>query len=320
MNTLLSSQMTAMQSRIQKLEQQVASGQKASSFVELGTQAGVDIALHNEARSIDTYRTNNEIVVSRMAAMDQAMTAIHDAAEKVKSDAYALGPSDTQREALVDSANSAFGATVNALQTAVGGRSLFGGDQTDVVPIVSSVFSDLQTNIAALSNPLDATAVQGAIQSFFASSANYYQGGNAINPAAVDKHLTVDYGILATDPAFRDTLEGLATLALTPRPDGVNTTDAQYASVVQGAAGLLSQGVGQLNELVSTNGSNQALVQSTNQQHDATLTLLGTRINDLEQTDMSQAASALSLLRTQLEATYSMTANINSLSLVNYLQ
>lgn len=320
MNTLLSTRMGAIQGQIQKLEAQVASGQKADSYAELGTQAGINIALHNEANSIDTYKVNNEVIISRTAAMDQAMLAIHDATESVKSDAYALTPTDTQRTALINKAKGAFDATVNALQVAVGGRALFAGDQTDVLPIVSTIFSDLQTNIAALATPQDATAVEAEIQNFFGTLSNVYQGGSAIQPAAIDQNMTVDYGILASDPAFLDVLEGLATVALTPKPDGTNTTDAQYATIIQNAAAKLSSGIGQLNALISSNGSNQALVDNTNSQHETTLTLIKSQINDIEQTDMADAASQLSLLRTQLEATYTMTSQINQLSLVNYLR
>jgi flagellar hook-associated protein 3 FlgL len=320
MSTTLTNRMTTVQGQIQKLEQQVASGQKASTYAELGTQAGVNIALHNEAKSIATYQVNNHVIAGRMSAMDQAMISIHDATESVKNDAYALMPTDTQRTALINAAKGAFDTVVNALQVSVGGRALFSGDQTDVLSVVSSVFSDLQTNIAGLATPLDATSVEAEIQNFFGTTSNFYQGGNAIQAAAIDQNMTVDYGILASDPAFRDVLQGLATIALTPKPNVTDTTDAEYTTVIQNAAALLSSGIGQLNALISSNGSNQALVENTNTQHETTLVMVQTQINDIEQTDMTEAASQLAMLRTQLEATYEMTAQINQLSLVNYLR
>jgi Flagellin and related hook-associated proteins len=320
MNTLLSSRMAAAQAQIQKLQGQVASGQRADTYAELGTQAGINIALHNEADAIETYQVNNEVIGSRMAAMDQAMIAIHDAAESVKSEAYALTPSDTPRTALINSATVAFNTVVNALQTSVGGRALFSGDQTGVTPIVSSVFADLKTAIAGLPTPGDATAVQAEIQNFFNTPSSFYQGGTSIRPSPIDRNITVDYGILASDSAFRDALQGLATIALTPKPDGVDTTDAEYTTVIQSAAATLSSGVGQLNQLISSNGTNQALVEGTNEQHAASLSMLQQQINTIEQTDMAEAASLLAQLRTQLEATYTMTAQLNQLSLVNYLR
>lgn len=319
MNTLLSSRMSATQAQIQTLQRQVATGQRAETYAQLGTQAGANIALHNEANTVATFQQNNQVLIGRMSAMDQAMTAMHDPAESVKSDAYALMPSDTQRNALILSAQNAFSTVVNALQTSVGGRALFSGDGTDVTPIVSTVFSDLQSAITALPQPVDTTAVESTIDNFFSTPSNFYQGGSSLQPSAVDKNISVDYGILASDPAFKDLLQGLATIALMPTPDGVNITDAQYTTAIQGAASTLSQGVGQLNQLISSNGSNQALVENTNTQHATTLTMVQEQINTIEQTDLAEAASQLAQLSTQLQATYEMTAQLNQLSLINYL-
>lgn len=319
MNTLLSSRMSATQAQIQTLQRQVATGQRAETYAQLGTQAGANIALHNEANTVATFQQNNQVLIGRMSAMDQAMTAMHDPAESVKSDAYALMPSDTQRNALILSAQNAFSTVVNALQTSVGGRALFSGDGTDVTPIVSTVFSDLQSAITALPQPVDTTAVESTIDNFFSTPSNFYQGGSSLQPSAVDKNISVDYGILASDPAFKDLLQGLATIALMPTPDGVNITDAQYTAAIQGAASTLSQGVGQLNQLISSNGSNQALVENTNTQHATTLTMVQEQINTIEQTDLAEAASQLAQLSTQLQATYEMTAQLNQLSLINYL-
>lgn len=320
MNTLLANRLTTSQAQLQKLQDQVASGQKASTFAELGTQAGICIALHNEAGSIEAYQQSNEMILSRIAAMDQAMTAIHDVAESVKSDAYAVMSSDDQRTALRNSARGGLDSVINALQVSVSGRALFSGDQTDVIPLVSNLLTTLQANIAALPTPADATSVETAIQNFFATASNYFQGGGAINPTPVDKNISIDYGILASNSAFKDVLQGLVTIALTPAPDGIDTTEAEYATIIQNAAASLSSGVGQLNQLISFNGSNQSLLQTINDQHATTLTMVKTQINTIEETDMTEAAAQLSQLRTQIEATYAMTSQLNQLSLVKYLK
>lgn len=319
MNTLLTSRISATQAQVQTLQRQVASGQRAETYAQLGTQAGINIALHNEADSAATFQQNNQVLISRMSAMDQAMTAMHDPVESVKSDAYALMPSDSQRNALILSAKNAFNTVVNALQTSIGGRALFSGDNTDVTPVVSTVFADLQNAISALPQPVDTTTVQSTIDNFFSTPSNVYQGGNPLQPSAIDKNISVNYGILASDPAFNDLLHGLATIALMPPADGVNINDAQYSAAIQAAANTLSKGVGQLNQLISSNGSNQALVENTNTQHATTLTMVREQINTIEQTDMAEAASQLAQLSTQLQATYEMTSQLNKLSLVNYL-
>lgn len=314
MNTLLSSRMGTVEAQIQQIEQQMASGQKASTFAGLGSQAPIDIALHNEAKTIETYQTGNQLITARIKAMDQAMTAVRDAAESVKNEAYALTNADTQRTALIAAARTAFDTVVNSLQISVAGRALFSGTETETSPLRSTMFSDIVGNLTL---PSDPTTVASDIDNFFATPTNYYQGGIAIQPAAIDKNLTVNYGITGDNLAFRDILQGLATIALS---DGVNTTDSTYATTIQNAAAMLSSGVGQLNQLISTNGSNQALVEGTNAEHEATLTMVQRHINDIEETDMTSAATQLSLLRTQLQATYTITGQIGQLSLVNYLK
>jgi flagellar hook-associated protein 3 FlgL len=322
MNTLLSGRMNAVEAQIQQLEKQVSSGLKTDTYNDLGAQAAIDIALHDEGRSIETYQTNNQLIATRMTAMDQAMNAINDAGQTIQDQAFALTDSDTQRTALVNGAKSALATVLNALQVSVGGRAVFAGDQTDTSPLRSTIAADLGASItSALSSaPADkAAAVTGAAQALFADPANFYQGGAHINAVAIDKNLRVDYGIEGDNAAFRDVLQGLATIAVTPKP-GTDLSAADYGTIINDAAATIAHGLGQLRALIASNGSNQALVESTNAQHAATLTMVQSQINTIEQADIPTAATQLSLLRTQLQATYALTSQIGQLSLVDYLK
>ena len=86
------------------------------------------------------------------------------------------------------------------------------------------------------------------------------------------------------------------------------------------AGSLLSNGLGELQQLILKNGRNQKQVEDQNALHTQSLTLMTTQIDDIENVDLADASTRLTQLRTQLAASYSITGDLKDLSLVNYLR
>jgi flagellar hook-associated protein 3 FlgL len=157
------------------------------------------------------------------------------------------------------------------------------------------------------------------------SATGYYLGGPPHAPAAVDTGLTVDYSITASDPAFLTLMQGLYTLASLPQPAGPTAvppalSDSQFDAAASAAASTISQGLTQLQALTEKNGRNEQFLNDENTAHDATLTVLQTQIDNIEQVNLADASTRLTQLKTQLDASYHVVADLSTLSLIDFLK
>ena len=341
-NNLLRSEFTTLQGNIQDLQTQVATGEKSQRYGDLGAQATLDISLRNQATLIDNFKKSISDLTVRTSLVDKTLGIINDTALGVQNLAFSTPTFPAQRQNLVASAKAAIDQITQRLQTSVNGRNLFGGTQTQSNPITGSA-TLLPTVQAAITAAIAAgpasvpAAIQAAVSGpgsagppvvppgVMATAASYYLGGPAHAPTQVDQGLTVDYSITASDPAFQTILQGLYTIASLPQPVGPtatppNISDSNFDATVSAAASTISQGLSQLQVVTEKNGRNEQFLTEESNAHDATLTVLQTQIDNIEQVNLADASTRLTQLRTQLDASFRITADLATLNLVDFLK
>jgi flagellar hook-associated protein 3 FlgL len=409
-NNLVRSQISTLQSGIQDLQTQIATGEKTQRYGDLGAQATLSISLRNQANLIDNFKKNINNLSIRTSLIDQSLVTIHDTALAVQNQAFATPSFTAQRINIVAAAKAAIDQITQSLQTSVDGRNLFGGTQTQSNPVTpaATLLPTVQAAVAAAiaSGPANVpAAIQAAVSGSqvtaqgdgvtttwpytfdiptagqavvsivdktvtpptttvltpaqytitgigsltggtvtptgpaltpgqyitiqqaapLDSASGYYLGGPAHAPAAVDTGLTVDYSITASDPAFLTLMQGLYTLASLPQPVGPTATppalsDSDFDAAASAAASTISQGLTQLQALTEKNGRNEQFLNDENTAHDATLTVLQTQINNIEQVNLADASTRLTQLKTQLDASYHVVADLSTLSLIDFLK
>lgn len=330
-NDLLRSEFVGLEGQIQTLQNQVATGEKAQVFGDLGSQSALDISLRQQADTIDDYKKSIGQLQVRTGLMDTALGIIHDSALAVQNEAFQTPSFPTQRQDLVSSAKSAIDQIIDRLQTSVDGRNLFGGTKTQTNPVIGSatllptVQNAITTALNAVPAPANVpAAIKAAVAGVFASPSAYYTGGPPSPPTQIAPGLTADTSITGADPAFQTLLTGLYTLAALPQPVGgtaspPNLSDSDFDTAAQAAATQISAGLSQLEVVVEKNGRNEKLLTDESTAHDATLTLLQTHIDNIENVDIADATTRLTQLRTQLDASFNITASLSHLSLVDLL-
>jgi flagellar hook-associated protein 3 FlgL len=150
----------------------------------------------------------------------------------------------------------------------------------------------------------------------------FYQGSPAMEPDLVgqlDEDGRITYGLKANELAFRDILQGLHMLAAVRYGDAA-MTEAAYRDYATAAAERLQRGLGRLVDLAARAGQNQALVAANQERLQVAKDLYNRQIVELEQRDPYEAATILTTLEQQLEASYLITARMNELSLTSYLR
>jgi flagellar hook-associated protein 3 FlgL len=330
-STYLISQFTSLQGDIQNLQTQVSTGDNTQVYGDLGAQAPLDISLHQQANSINDLQNSISQLTVRSGLVDTSLGIINSAALAVQNEAFATPSFPTQRVDLVNAAQSAINQITQQLQTTVNGRNLFGGTQTQTNPVngLSTLLPLVQTAVTTALSAIPApanipAAIQAAVAGVFATPTVYYNGGPATPSTQIAPGLSANISITAADPAFQTILTGLYTLASLPQPVGTTATlpniaDPDFDATASAAATQISQGLSQLQIVTESNGRNEKLLSDESTQQAATLTTLQTQIDNIQNVNVADAATRLTQLQAQLQASYHIVASLGGMSLVSLL-
>jgi flagellin-like hook-associated protein FlgL len=338
---LLRQEIASLQGKIQTVQQQITSGFKTDRYGDLGPVSTLDINLRNQAERVDNYKTDIASLRTRTGIIDQSLNGIRSATLEAR-DAILKGlNSDTGRADIIQTARRAIATITDKLQANVDGRYLFAGTRIDQPPMVpdATVLPQVQALVANPASPPGPpgvlqqvpappsipAAIQTAVATFFGAAANYYAGGPAHPPSQIDDGVAVGTSIVGDDPVFRQVLTALYTIASLPQPvpdpaTPPNLGRSDFDATVQAAGASLSSGITSVEALVARNGAVQHQLDTAEQTHEATLTLVQTQINDIESVDLVDASARITQLRTQLVASFQLTSQLKDLSLVNFLK
>jgi flagellar hook-associated protein 3 FlgL len=139
---------TAMKARYDQLQTQLASGDKASTLAEMGSDRYFDLALRQRMARMDGYQQSISTVNLRLEVLDTVMSRL----DKIESDARAGavsggGTTGINFQTTPTLAASRFDEVMTLLNTDIAGRYMFGGNRTDSKPV--STPSDLMNGVGA---------------------------------------------------------------------------------------------------------------------------------------------------------------------------
>lgn len=128
-------------------------------------------------------------------------------------------------------------------------------------------------------------------------------------------------GVRANEPAIKDMLTGLATVAYgLPTASNANT-GAAYQAVVDQAAPLLS-GANQsssVQDIVSELSNSSAQITNAGTRNTATQNIIQNTLDGIEQAPTEEVVAKLLDVQNRLQASYQITSSLSKLSLVNYI-
>ncbi|WP_439601643.1 hypothetical protein [Devosia sp.] len=139
---------TAMKARYDQLQTQLATGDKASTLAEMGSDRYFDLALRQRIARMDGYQQSISTVNLRLEVLDTVMSRL----DKIESDARAGavsggGTTGINFQTTPTLAASRFDEVMTLLNTDIAGRYMFGGNRTDSKPV--STPSDLMNGVGA---------------------------------------------------------------------------------------------------------------------------------------------------------------------------
>jgi flagellar hook-associated protein 3 FlgL len=202
----------------------------------------------------------------------------------------------------------------SALNVRFGERFLFAGDATATQPFPAP--DDLLSDIQQLATTAtDATSFEAALDTYFNTPGGGWQQsvyGGTLTSSDPD-------AVSGNDPALVELVRALSVMAISD-PASSPSLLSQNPGIAETAASRLSSGLTALTNLRSDKGVIQEAIDAQKESLDIEETIFTSAFNALTGRDQYEAAAALQELETTLEASYTLTSRLASLSLLNFLR
>ncbi len=316
MTQRLTRQSADLKVKLQAASEEMVTGRRADvvSFLEgkVGQSMLVDKALNDVIREMSEIALRN----SRLDTMQNSLSSVSDTVLGLDIRTYdAIAGNKSLDLSLVgDDAEQALGQVFNFLNIRFGERYAFSGDASDRPPFGSAeaLLTDIENIFASAATASD---LQTSLDSYFDDPAGpfqtvIYQGGA---PDVITSNVT------GLDPALKDTIRGLAVLAMA-NGNGSPLAPTALGTVYTNAASNISNGIDGVTNLKARLGIEQGALTRNKQRLDSEQVILNATLTELTGRDQNEAAIELKQLEVQLEATYILTNRLSSLTLLNYLR
>lgn len=323
-------------SALERARAELATGEKQDRMRATGGDTARLTALDRSLAMLDARAPLLGLAGSRalatQTALETAQTATGELGAKLIADIKISDLSSARLNAR--DAGAALGQVLGALNSAAGGRYLFGGAATDAPPMASAdrVIALVVAGLNA--NPDPALALQ-AVDDFFnppaPPAATTYPGpetfdtdvflGSPVDAPSVE--LTpgqrLSYAARGDAPELKALIRGLALAAAVGQSAFAGDPAANALLLEEAGRSLLNAGDG-VTMLRADLGAKQAVIEGAQARTAAERDTLSIARNDMIGKDLYEAASEISDLESRLQAIFAITARASELSFVNFLR
>jgi flagellar hook-associated protein 3 FlgL len=288
--------------QLDKVQEQIASGKNANTYAGFGDKAQVLTAtIAADARNT-AYTDATQFAVSQTDLQDTQLTGLASLVTNLKK-AVSDAVSNNDATTLMNQAQSIFDQAAAILNSKdANGDYIYSGGKTDVPPVTVGTLAGLV--------PL-------------ASVSNAFANGNLQKSVQVADGVTVNYGVTASGVAtgLMQMLKDVATFDAggTGNFNTANSLTAAQNTFLTNTIGQATTVYTNLNAATAANGYVSNRLTDAQTQQASMNTLYKQFTSNIQDTNMAQAATQLSLNQTQLQAALQVTAGLHQLSLLNYL-
>lgn len=329
-----------MQRQLIVAQKEVSTGRYADMGVALGARSTRTVSMRMDISHMTMIIDTNSAASTRLDATQSAITSITENAQAFLSTLLAsrttsVGPGIAENEAKAQLAS-----LTDALNSSFGGEFLFAGIKTDTKPIADYFATPTSAPKTALdqafadafgttqSDPAIKTSItvdgmndflNGAFADLF-SDTNWADLWSNASDQNVISRISTSEKIQTSSNANITAFRKLAQATTMVADLGVTNLNAStYTAIIDQATQMLSEAVQGLVIEQSRLGSSQERISQANIRLQAQIDVVTSQVNNMEVVDPYDAALRVTSLLTQLEASYSMTARIQNLSILNYI-
>jgi flagellar hook-associated protein 3 FlgL len=279
------------QTRSRATQIQISSGKVAHQFSGLAADASRLVSAKDALQRIGEFQHNNTLVGQRLEVMESSTASLIEIAtglrvlliQRLDSAQGVPGTISPSVEQLLQQAASDLNAELD-------GRYLFAGSRTD----------------------RPAVALDPAFAAFGAPDDTYYQGDAVELTVRADVDHDVSYGMTADRHGFQELIGALRAAG-----EGDGSDDR---ALLESALDLVNAALPRIAGYQSELGASRAALDRVNLGHGDAELYLGSQVSDIENVDLSAAITRLAQDQMVIESSMATIAQLNRLSLVDFLR
>jgi flagellar hook-associated protein 3 FlgL len=288
--TRISTLIQQVQARVRDTQAAAASGKASRSYSEIPASAAALVRGRDLQAQIRGLLAEADLVGDRLNAMDGALGAIANVADRMRSLVVnRLDGGTGQAVPLAGESRAALAEIAAQLNVRVDGRYLFAGSRTDTPPVV------LPDPPPTVSDP-----------------DLYYRGDGVVLRLRTGPDTELAYGITAAEPTF-----ALLISAVARAGEAHNSGDRAALETALGDLGRALDGLGELRGAL---GANAARLDAVREQQRGAALYLDEMRSRIEDVDLPEALTRLAADQALLEASYLALSRVQALSLADYLR
>jgi flagellar hook-associated protein 3 FlgL len=323
------------QSDMMRLNKEMSTGRMADVGLSLGALTGRAMSLHIDSDALTAFTNSNVTVAARLSETDSTLTQLATGASNFLTTLVSARDSTSSAGAVDSAASGAIAGFTSLMNTASGGDYIFGGINSGTAPVADFDSGPKAAIVAAFTakfgfpptDPqaaaIDAASMSDFLDNEFAdlfSDANWNTTWSSASDQVMQNRIspgeTIDSSVSANDPAFRKLAMAYAMVSAVGTS---NLGDSARLALVGKAIDTLTDAQGALTTVQAGVGTAQNRVKAADDRIAAQKDILATRIDNLEGVDPAEAKVKVDTLTTQLEMSYSLTAKLLQLSIINYV-
>lgn len=290
-HNILQSTIFKTQERVFQRQIQIATGKVATSFHGIPRDSQRLISVEAQLLRAEGFIKQNGLVESRLELMDSTLDNMFEVASQLKVRLLQkLNGATGTAGAVAAEASNMLSTVSGLLNTRTNGRFLFAGTATATQPVIA---------------PIPDPTVFGV------ADATYYGGDSTALTARVSETIEVAYGIPGNRIGFQNLIGSIKAT--------IEADNTDNEALMETALAMLNTALKELPAYRNEVGASINVVSgATDRQHGFQIYAEGI-INDIENTDIPAAVSALAADETALQASFLTIARLSHLALVNFL-
>ncbi|WP_243374124.1 flagellar hook-associated family protein [Microvirga solisilvae] len=324
-----------LQSEIVKANKEVVTGRHADVGLALGRTTGKSLSLRQERATLDALTDSNTTATLRLKSTAATLDQVRASANTFRDSLIGVRVGVQDVPLIKGQAKAALDKLISAANENIGGQYVFGGINSKVKPLNAYEFAakaDIDeaflthftfpqsdaAQVAEITPDEMKAFIEGPLADLFEnqwkgtwSEASDKNIQNLISPTE-----RVETSANVNETAFRQLAMGyVMTFDL-----GIeNLNDGAREYLLNSVIGTLGNGINEITQVQADLGTAQQKIDEANERMSFQKNFFEERVTNYEAVDPAEAKVRVDQLATQIQTSYSLTAQLNQLSLIKFI-
>lgn len=327
------------QNELLKAQKEVTTGMYADIGAQLGNRTALSLDLTRESLRIQSLIDTNAIANQRLESSQEAMDQMGDAAQNMMNALVALkGSSDASNLSVAtQTVTDAFDQFRSMANSSASGEYLFAGINTDVEPLtgLDAMLTDVEaafvtyfgfaSSDSAQTSTITAADMEDFITNvvgpmFTGTGTEWETSWSSASSVAMTSRISQSETVQTSTTANTDGMRNFAYAAVVSIAFlGINLQEDVRSVVSDRAIQISGAAISGINMERTQLGLSQERVARANNSLELQQDIIETNFNSMVEVDAYEASTRVNNLLSLVEASYTLTAKIQKLSLVNFL-